>query len=57
MLIKTTSIEKKSLPRLVHHLHQPIAKEIAIYKSANEKLSKESENLIPILLTNGRVML
>jgi hypothetical protein len=54
-LRQTTTIAKKSLPRLAHHFHQPITKAIAIHKSTREKLAKDSENFSPILLQMGEL--
>jgi hypothetical protein len=55
MLRQTTTIAKKSLPRLAHHFHQPITKKVAIHKSTREKIAKDSENFSPRPLQMGEI--
>jgi hypothetical protein len=50
-LRQTTTIEKKRLPRLAHHFHQPKTKEIATHKRTREKLAKDSENFSPSIIS------
>jgi hypothetical protein len=54
-LRQTTAIAKKSLPRLVHHFHQPITKEIARHKIKREKLIKDNKNFSPSIFSKWEI--